>query len=1013
MNQHRSRLAVFAFASLTLTPALFGQNGVRPAPMIREAIDEAKRVTLAGNTRPEANAANDRGRVADDFAMDHMLMQLKRSPATEAALRQYIDQLHDPHSPAFHRWLTPEQFAAQYGAAQEDTDAVSRWLKSRGFRVEGVQSGGMVIDFSGTAGQIRTAFHTEIHNVMVGGKMHFANMTDPQIPAALEPAVGGVISMHNFKPKPQLLPKNPGYTYTNPNGTFHAIVAGDLATIYNFNPLFAAGISGQGQSIMVVEDTYLYSAADWTVFRTKFGLTAAYPMATLSQVSPAGAITCTNPGFQGSSSDPGYGDDPEAAIDVEWATAAAPNAAIILAACTDTTAFGGLIALENVLNGPAAALPSVVSISYGFSEEDNGAAANLAYNNAYQQAVAEGVSIFVSSGDWAAAVSDLGNVATHGISVSGFTSTPYNVSVGGLDFGYTALGGNPNSFWSSVNSSTFSSAFSYIPEIPWNDSCAGGLVAGFLGTTPFGLCNSSLVTGSSGALNFLQNAIGGSGGPSGCATGTPSSSGRVSGTCAGYPKPSWQSGLIGNPADGVRDIPDVSLFASNGFWDAYYVACWSNPDPVVGGGFTCTGAPSTWAGFGGTSISSPIMAGIQALVNQRTGNRWGNPNTVYYSKAKLEYDATGSASCNSSLGAGAWPNCVFYDVTQGDNDSVCRTAAGVAYNCYIPTGDTFGVLSTSNTVDQPAYLATKGWDFTSGIGSVNASNLVMTWPAVLLKVTNTNLVYLGTAGVSVCVIPATNATATGSVQILDGTTVLTIMQLGGNGCTGTWYIEPPLITGTHLLTAIYSGDSNNAALTSSAVVVTVSPAIADLSANCGGNSFSYGGNYSCYVNVGSSAGSATGSISYIFDGGSPVVLALTNGSVSFTLTKPNAGPHTVTISYAAQGNFSAAGPSSQSFTVAAALTQVSLTPSNYYPQAGASFTLSATVSSYSAGTPGGGTVTFFDNGVVIGSGQLNAQGQASLSFTIASGYHSYTAAFGGLAPNFAAGTSGTVTISAR
>lgn len=96
--------------------------------------------------------------------------------------------------------------------AQQDTDTVSGWLKSKGFRVEGVQPGGMVIDFSGTAGQIRDAFHTEIHNLMVEGKMHFANMSDPQIPAALEPAVGGVVSMHNFMPKPQLVRRNSGYT---------------------------------------------------------------------------------------------------------------------------------------------------------------------------------------------------------------------------------------------------------------------------------------------------------------------------------------------------------------------------------------------------------------------------------------------------------------------------------------------------------------------------------------------------------------------------------------------------------------------------------------------------------------------------------------------------------------------------------------------------------------------------------------------------------------------------------
>jgi subtilase family serine protease len=478
---------------------------------------------------------------------------------------------------------------------------------------------------------------------------------------------------------------------------------------------------------MVVEDTYVYTVDDWTVFRKTFGLTRPYPSGTLSQVSPTGAVTCTNPGFQGVSTDPGYGDDAEAIIDVEYATAAAPNAAIILAASTDTSTFGGLIALENVLNGPAGSLPSVVSISYGEAEASNGATANAAYNTAYQQAVIEGVSIFVSSGDEDAASADLGNVSTHGIGVSGFTTTPYNVSVGGTDFGYTADFVNPATYWNSTDSNTYSSALSYIQEVPWNNSCAGALIANFLGPDPLDLCNNSNVTSSTGELNFLLNAAGGSGGPSGCATGTPASPGRVGGTCAGYAKPSYQSGLFGNPADGVRDIPDVALFASNGFWDAYYVVCWSNPDPNVGGGFLCEGPPSTWAGFGGTSVSSPIMAGIQALVNQHTDGRWGNPNTVYYSLANTEYGASGSATCNSNTVNKTSNSCIFYDITQGDNDGACKAKSSVLTNCYRPSG-TYGVLSTSNSADQPAYSTGTGWDFPTGIGSVNAYNLVMNWP---------------------------------------------------------------------------------------------------------------------------------------------------------------------------------------------------------------------------------------------------------------------------------------------
>jgi subtilase family serine protease len=684
---------------------VYGQPSGHPAPMIRDAVDAARQVRLAGNTRPEATAANDRGQVADDFKLDHMLLHLKRSPEREAAAIKYIDEMHDATSPNFHKWLTPDQFAEHFGVAKQDVDAVTSWLKSQGFTIHGVPASGLLIDFSGTAAQVRGAYHTEIHNLEVNGKKHFANMSDPQIPAALAPAVSGIVSLHNFYPRPQNVRKAKP-AYDNATVGNHDIVPGDLAAIYNLNPLFAAGITGKGQSVMVLEDTYLYSTGDWTIFRKTFGLTRPYPFGSLSQVSPAGALTCENPGFQGNPSDPGYEDDSEAAIDVDWATAAAPNAAIILAACTDTTAFGAFIALENTLNGPVANLPSSVSLSFEDPESDRGTAGNAFISNLYQQAVMEGVSVFVASGDGLSAAFRGAGPTTDGIQVNALASTPYNVAVGGTDFGYNPNGVSPSTYWGSTNSNTYASALSYIQEIPWNDSCASSLVASFFANSdPLTYCNSG---------TSLVNTIGGAGGPSGCATGS-------AGTCAGYPKPSYQHGVFGNPTDGVRDIPDVSLFAGNGFWAASYIICWSNPN----GGSPCTGAPSTWAERGGTSVSSPIMAGIQALVNQKTGSQWGNPNVTLYALANAEYGASGSSACNSNTVNKTANSCIFYDITQGDIDAPCKAGSP---NCFATGKDAIGILSTSTSVSQPAYPATPGWDFSSGLGSVNVFNLVMNWP---------------------------------------------------------------------------------------------------------------------------------------------------------------------------------------------------------------------------------------------------------------------------------------------
>jgi subtilase family serine protease len=263
-----------------------------------------------------------------------------------------------------------------------------------------------------------------------------------------------------------------------------------------------------------------------------------------------------------------------------------------------------------------------------------------------------------------------------------------------------------------------------MPEIPWNNSCAGALLSDYVtgspaGYGPSGFCNTTL------GEEFLTTGSG-SGGPSGCAYGNPSLSGVVSGNCAGYPKPYWQS-LVGVPHDGVRDIPDVSLFAANGLWGHYYPICYSDP---AGGGVPCTGAPDTWPGFGGTSFAAPIMAGIQALVNQRHG-RQGNPNPTYYAIANAEYGWKGSAACNSSNGNAVGSGCVFHDVTFGDmavNCTAVQVQSGkktytASFNCYLD-GTTNGVLSTSNFSYKPAFAAGTGWDFATGIGTVNAYNLV-------------------------------------------------------------------------------------------------------------------------------------------------------------------------------------------------------------------------------------------------------------------------------------------------
>src|SRR6202042_1905976 len=189
----------------------------------------------------------------------------------------------------------------------------------------------------------------------------------------------------------------------------------------------------------------------------------------------------------------------EAALDAEWAGAAAPDAAVVLESCADTaTVFGGLVAVENLING--ANPPAIMSVSYGECESENGTAANTSYVNTYQQATALGISVFVSAGDEGAASCDADQAsASHGIAVSGFASTPYNVAVGGTDFMdmYDTKHAGPaiTTYWNAANSATFSSALSYVPELPWNDACTSSLIYTTQGFTQgygsTGFCNAT------------------------------------------------------------------------------------------------------------------------------------------------------------------------------------------------------------------------------------------------------------------------------------------------------------------------------------------------------------------------------------------------------------------------------------------------------------------------------------------------------------------------------------------
>ncbi len=684
-------------------------------PLIQAPVDESQIVALPGNTRPEVASAVDRGSVAADYRLDHMQLQLRRSPAQERVVERFVDSLQDPYSANYHHWLSAEEFGTRFGTDPADLRVVEDWLKRHGFAIGSIPPGRMTIDFTGTAAQVAAAFHTDIHRISVGQEVHVANLTDPAIPAALASVVAGVVSLHDFRPQSMHRRARPNFTTTvGCPSTCYPIAPGDLQTIYNISTVYKSGITGKGQTIAVIEDSDLFALSDFTNFRQVFGLSALYPSGNRLLVTHPAPQTGTNNCF-----DPGVdtsdGADAESTLDAEWASAAAPGARIELAACRDTVTPGTFLAAQNLVNAPSP--PPILSLSFGYCETVNGATSNAALSTLYQQAVAEGISVFVATGDNGPAGCAGGSAARTGIGIDGWAAIQYNVAVGGTDFSDTYSKSN-SQYWNTTSNATWASAKSYVPEFTWNDTCASGAIALSHSHSQVGYGRNGFCNTSAGSTYLFLG--GGEGGPSGCFSGSPATPDIVGGTCKGNSKPTWQQGAVGNPADGVRDTPDISMFAGDGIWNHYFLLCFT--DPVDGGG-PCGPNPADWPpGGGGTSFAAPIMAGVQALVNQKMRAKQGNPAPVLYKLAAAQFGGSGNASCNASLGASSGSSCVFHDVTSGDTAQPCIGKV----DCYLPSG-TYGVLSTSDKSFSVAYDAHKGWDFATGLGSVNVGNLVANW----------------------------------------------------------------------------------------------------------------------------------------------------------------------------------------------------------------------------------------------------------------------------------------------
>jgi len=725
------------------------------------------------------------------------------------------------------------------------------------------------------------------------------------------------------------------------------------------------------------------------------------------------------------------GDETEADLDVQWAGAVAKGATVdlVVSQSTETTFGTDLSALYIIDNN----LAPIMSESYNGCEAFLGNSGIAFYNTLWEQGAAQGITILVSSGDSGSAGCDYGETAAqYGLAINGISSTPFNVVVGGTDFNDA---GSLSTYWSTTNNSTTqSSALSYIPETTWNDSCA----------------NTGNLAGCASVASDGSDLVAAGGGPSNCANSTWQSTPEgIEITCnAGIPKPAWQTGA-GVPSDGVRHVPDVSLFASNGYNGSFYVICETDYSSLMGGSASSCDLSSPYLdflGLGGTSAGTPAFAGIMAMVNQKHG-RQGNANYVLYPMAAQ----TGASCASTSLMAPTAnaSSCIFYDVQVGNNSVACYAGT---LNCSNQTASGYGVLVNPSNTTQPAWPTTAGYDSATGLGSVNAYNLVQNWKSNFTP-TGTTLC-LGTPcatnpitvthGTPVNFAATVTPAATGDVSLVapvgsssSNSTGIGPFPLSSGAVSGSTNMLPG---GTYGVTAHYAGNGVDGSSNSPAVQVTVNPEssltnVQLVTEDCNGNftygvtSVQYGYNIVCSgvvylgywlrVDVTNSSGNVcyssttgiptyqcpTGQVTVTDNGQPPLDLGAPSGTTPGTyklnsqghaedqFIQLTGGAHNALAArYAGDNSYGSSTGTAAAVTVTQAGTGISVQANNTTVTPNQSVTLTALVSTSSIGFAPSGAVNFV-NGVTPMTGTVtyapadaSASGFASLTATLVTSF---------------------------
>jgi kumamolisin len=329
----------------------------------------------------------------------------------ESELHTLLQEQNNPGSLSYHHYLTPQEFTQRFGPTMDTVNQATAYLKSQGLQVGSVASNHTLIHTSGSAGAVEKAFNTNIGEYQLKGRVVYAPMAQPSVPASLGNIIlniGGLDDVAHYHPL--LTP----HADTGPGGGYTPT---SLRTAYDMDSLLSSA-TGSGQTIAIYELDG-YKSSDVNQYLSNYGLGSAK----YSNVLVDGATNTAGSGAI------------EVELDMEVISAIAPGATqkIYIGPNTNT---GVNDTYNQIVTDDTA---PIVSISWGECESASGNAELAALDNIFAQGAAQGQSFFAAAGD-----SGAYDCGTSSLAVDSPASDPNVVGVGG-----TALQLNSDNTYSS------------------------------------------------------------------------------------------------------------------------------------------------------------------------------------------------------------------------------------------------------------------------------------------------------------------------------------------------------------------------------------------------------------------------------------------------------------------------------------------------------------------------------------------------------------------------------------